>query len=634
MTKHLSLARRLLSATILISTFLVFSRIPLHAQGTDSIRIYHLDPVQVSAARGALAAGEFPVEKDGLASVLENAGVIVIRKGGFLAQDVYSGGFKRADIPIVIDGERYHTACPMRMDAPISRINPLEVGGITLGGGSELLQSGLGGIVAVSRSRPAPGFHLAAAASQTLGRSLGSDVALMADYARHRLSLRNAMGEPFRAGGGDDYVTLYGYRENSRYRLHEAAFSGGAGEWEYTASYMYSADILFPYLLMDERNSGVYNASASWRGHKLYVNITDHMMNNDLRVSPMHMQTDVRNTTVGYISEYAEVYYRHWNADNVLVNPSMTLRNNMLPDVSLLAAGAGEDWSFGAFVLDTRLGAAWYRAGNDGALALPRELHGSAESRRLFATGALQLTHRLPVGADLVIGNAIGLISEAPEAEALYVNVVRFPGKPFWSGNPNLDQPLRLRWHGSLAWRDLQVEGDLSHVTNYVAPAGRQVGTQKYQTFENAEALLAHVSLQWHGDLVRGRLDWTWGENRTRNTPLIEIAPLALRLQLRTPAWRGHRLWIAHTWEDAQRRIDPVLLETPSGAWHRLDLGLGGDLSFLGEGWAALGYALEIENLLDHRYNRHLSYTRDPFSSGFRVLEPGRTVRVQLRYRD
>lgn len=633
MTKHLSLARRFFLATLLSTTLFLLPRIPLSAQDGDSIRIYHLDPVQVEAARTAVAVGEFPIEKDGLAAVLENAGVMVIRKGGFLAQDVYSGGFKRADIPIVIDGERYHTACPMRMDAPISRINPLEISGITLGGGGGLLQSGLGGIVSVSRSRPERDFHLATAISQTLGRSLGNDIAVMVDLGRQRLSLRNAMGEPFRSGEGEDYESLYGYRENTSYRLHEGAFTGGVGDWEYGVSYMYSADILFPYLLMDERNSGVYNASASWRGHKLYVNITDHMMNNDLRQSPMHMQTDVRNTTVGYISDYAEVYYRHWNADNVLVNPAMTLRNNMLPDVHLLAAAAGQDWSFGAFVLDARLGAAWYRAGNDDALALPRELHGSAESRRLFATGAVQLTHRLPVGSELVWGNSLGLISEAPEAEALYVNVRRFPGKPYWSGNPNLDQPLRLRWHSSLAWRDLQFEGDLSHVGNYVAPAGRQVGTQKYQTFENAEALLAHVSLQWHGDLVRGRFDWTWGENRTRNTPLVEIAPLAFRLQLRTPAWRGHRLWIAHTWEDAQRRIDPVLLETPSGAWHRLDLGLSGDLTFLGEGWSALGYALEIENLLDHRYNRHLSYTRDPFSSGFRVLEPGRTVRMQLRFR-
>jgi iron complex outermembrane recepter protein len=626
MTKHLSLSRRLLLATLLFATLVLPPRIPLFAQEADSIRIYHLDPVQVDAPRAAFAMGEFPVEKDGLASVLENAGMVVIRKGGFLAQDVYAGGFKRGDIPIVIDGERYHTACPMRMDAPISRINPLEISGITLGGGAGLLQSGLGGIVSVSRSRPERDFHLATAMSQTLGRSLGNDLAVMADYGRQRLSLRNALGEPFRSGEGEDYVSLYGYRENSAYRLHEAAFSGGAGEWEYTASFMYSADILFPYLLMDERNSAVYNASASWRGHKLYVNITDHMMNNDLRLSPMHMQTDVRNSTVGYVSDNAEVYYRHWNADNVLVNPSTTLRNNMLPDVSLLAVSGIHEWMFGSMTLSARLGAAWYHAGNEDALALPRELHGSAESRRLFATGALQLTHRLPVGSELVWGNSLGLISEAPEAEALYVNVRRFPGKPYWSGNPTLDQPLRLRLHTSLIWRDLQFEGDLSHVTNYGAPAGRQIDTQKYQTFENADAMLAHVSLQLHGDLLRGRLDWTWGENRSRRTPLVEIAPLAFRIQLRTPAWRGHRVWIAHTWEDVQRRVDPTLLESASGAWHRLDLGFGGE-------WSGLGYSFEVENLLDHRYSRHLSYTRDPFSSGFHVLEPGTTFRVQVRYR-
>ena len=626
MTKHLLPALRpFLPLTILPILFLACLSTSF-AQAVDSVRIYYMDPVQVNAPRGALAMGEFPVEKDGLGSVLEDAGVIIIRKGGFLAQDVYSGGFKRADIPILVDGERYHTACPMRMDAPISRINPLEIASITLGGSTGLLQSGLGGVVAVSRSRPAEDFHLAAALSQTLGRTTGNDLAVMADYGRQRLSLRNALGEPFRSGEGEDYVSLYGYRENSSYRLHEASFAGGAGEWEYTASFMYSADILFPYLLMDERNSAVSNASVSWRGQKLYVNVTDHMMNNDLRVSMMHMQTDVRNMTFGYVSDFAEAYYRHWNADNVLVSPATEVTNNMLPDIHLLAAAGYREWKFDAVTLSARLGLAWYRMGNEAALSLPRELHGSADDARLFATGALQLTHRLPAGSELVWGNAVGLISEAPEAEALYVNVRRLPGKPFWSGNPNLDQPLRAHWRSSLVWRTVTAESDLSYVSNYVAPTGRQVGPQKYQTVENSEALLAHVSLQLHGDLVRGRIDWTWGENRTKGTPLVEIAPLAFRLQLRTPAWHGHRLWLSHSWEDAQKRIDAVLLETPSSAWHRLDVGVSGE-------WSALGWSFEVENLLDNRYSRHLSYTRDPFSSGFRVLEPGRTFRLQLRYR-
>jgi iron complex outermembrane receptor protein len=37
-------------------------------------------------------------------------------------------------------------------------------------------------------------------------------------------------------------------------------------------------------------------------------------------------------------------------------------------------------------------------------------------------------------------------------------------------------------------------------------------------------------------------------------------------------------------------------------------------------------------HLLDHAYYEHLSYYRDPFSSGVKVPEPGRNFFVQVKY--
>ncbi len=38
--------------------------------------------------------------------------------------------------------------------------------------------------------------------------------------------------------------------------------------------------------------------------------------------------------------------------------------------------------------------------------------------------------------------------------------------------------------------------------------------------------------------------------------------------------------------------------------------------------------ALEVNNLTNELYYQHLSYLRNPYSSGMRVYEPGRTIRL------
>jgi iron complex outermembrane receptor protein len=70
-------------------------------------------------------------------------------------------------------------------------------------------------------------------------------------------------------------------------------------------------------------------------------------------------------------------------------------------------------------------------------------------------------------------------------------------------------------------------------------------------------------------------------------------------------------------------RIDPSLNETTTPAWNTIDLGAVYSAStFL--------ISLELENLTNTLYYKHLSYLRDPFASGYRVIEPGTTVRLNF----
>ena len=75
----------------------------------------------------------------------------------------------------------------------------------------------------------------------------------------------------------------------------------------------------------------------------------------------------------------------------------------------------------------------------------------------------------------------------------------------------------------------------------------------------------------------------------------------------------------------AQHRIDAGLGEERTPAWGRLDLGVRFD-------FGAAIVLVDVENLTDTSYHRHLAYLRDPFASGVSVYEPGRHLRVSVRY--
>jgi iron complex outermembrane receptor protein len=67
--------------------------------------------------------------------------------------------------------------------------------------------------------------------------------------------------------------------------------------------------------------------------------------------------------------------------------------------------------------------------------------------------------------------------------------------------------------------------------------------------------------------------------------------------------------------------VDPNLNEEPTPSWQRVDVGF----RYAGRHGQLV---LEVENATNELYTQHLSYLRNPFASGQRVWEPGRTVRV------
>ena len=598
------------------------------ASERDSVRVYYHDGITVHAKKHSISRKEFPADKGTLGGVLEKNGFSVIRKGVFLAQDLYADGMKKSDIPVVVDDERYQCACPNRMDAPVSRISPLDIESVELDKSASNLQAGLGGAVLVRRSEPQDSLRWRGSVTRYMGSFDGTDAAFQVEKSSHRVSVRYVEGEPYENGDGKSFKDLYNYRENAPYRFGETSLLGKSGQWKYSASFMYSEDISFPYLLMDERNSLVYNASLAYNdAYKFSVNYTDHTMDNGLRssYSTMQMRTDATNLTLGVKSDFFEAYYRRWNADNSIRNKMTSIQNNMIPDVNLAAFSVQKKADFNGISVAGKAGLSYYHIGNEAVLPYLRTLHPGADNDLLFPTFGLSFSHSLPVSKSLSLGTMLDVASEAPEAENLFINVRKMKNTVWTSGNPELDQPLRATLRTSLSsdWAKLELFG--SYIYHYVTIESATVGTQRYLTYSNINALLAGASLELKYRWLDVNASYTYGNNETDDRPLIEILPLRITTTLTTPEFSGFRLYVRHKYEHSQNRVDSVLMETATGSWNTVDAGIMAR-------YKGLSCSLDVENIGDASYYRHLSYLRDPFASGYRVYEPGISASLNIRY--
>lgn len=607
--------------------FIMFTSKCLIAQDEDSVKIYTLKQITIFGNKYSIDKNEFPVEKDNLSSVLSLGGFSIIRKGVFLAQDVYADGLKRGDYTIVVDGERYHNACPMRMDAPLSRINPIEIKSVEFIKSSANLQSGLGGTIAINKRLPRDDFDFEASVTQSLGKSNETDISLLTEKLNHRISLRYNQGIPYKTGNDKSFKDLYGYKTNSKYQFSEASVYGMVSDWKYSGSIMYSKDISFPYLQMDERKSVVYNASLAFNEYKLYFNYTDHLMNNDLRVSSMFMETKARNLTLGMVSKYFELYYRHWDADNNMrmANGTMPINNNILPKINLFSGNLFYQVKEDNFNLTGKVGLAYYNIGNKDILNFYNSIYKNARGDRIFTLLGFSVSHNSHFSGKFAFNNQLDLALEVPEAEVLFVTVKRMMGKPYWSGNPKLDQPFRTTLRSSLSASHFSLDLYGSFISNYVYLASALVGMQKYQTFGNVDALIAGTTFRVSYDFIESEVTYTYGENRNTKKPLIEILPLHISTKLTAPEFFNIRFFIKHTYENAQKRVDKSFWEIPTAAWNTIDFGLLWKSS-------PIVVNVDVQNILNFEYSQNLAYVRDPFSSGMRIIEPGVSVRVNVRY--
>ena len=620
----LNLNWRLLGLCIV---FLTGSFSLLLGQTEDSIKVYELPSIEITAKKMSFTDKNLDPSKERLGGIFESNGFSLIRKGVFFAQDIYADGLKRADINVVVDGERYHTACPNRMDSPLTRVNPIELASVDLIKTNGDLMSGLGGAVKFHRKVPLENPSFETGISGNTGAQQSMDAAFKFDGYSHMATLRYSTGSPYTDADGRTFKELYGYIDDYNYLLVEGSFRGKQKNFGYGGSFTYTEDVSFPYLLMDERLNKVYSAFFSYKKNKVYFNYTDHLMDNAMRASQMTMTTSATNLTVGAVGDFYELFYRSWDSDNEFyqrASGNMIIENHLMPNTKTLSAAIQDEMTFGLFKLSGKVGVVNQSMNDENSEDFFNQNYDDAKYNRWFPTFGVSLNYSNSINNTVGYGFMLEGAGETPSLEELYISVVKPMKKPNWSGNPTLDQPFRAGLRSMVAYQYLSLEVYFSQVWNYVNLT-KIPGDKPVQTYDNVNARFIGTNFSFNSEFADLTFSYTFAQNLTNDSPLSEIRPFETTLKLRSPKFWNMSLFANMNYEAEQTRVDPALNESTTPAWYRADIGIRYELQ-------NLKIKLELENVTNQLYYKHLSYLRNPFSSGADVFEPGRNVYLSFTY--
>lgn len=472
-----------------------------------------------------------------------------------------------------------------------------------------------------------------------------------------------------RSGGG---FVKAGFRPRDGHRL----------EVSYTQLLL--RDAFYPYLLMDAAVDDTYRAAATYRVDRLwglrdgearlFVNLVRHDMDDSRRCSstltPVScdgalergwgMRTRAASQLFGArlqatagggeSSAWGDTLLgldlddRRWDATTTrsMLNSGVPsyVDQASLPNVGALRAGLFAE-NRRALAPGLRLTAGIRLDGSTAAANKDR----TSLYRVYFPQGALPLRQiDLLWGANarleyqviprLTLSLGFGHAERAPDPQERYFALAAMGAKPGTVGQPtlkpsgNTEADLGARFvHSSL-----RISGSLfaSRLGGLVVPVSLsgQDGSAA-RSYANVEALMlggevsARLALAF-GFSLRAGLTSTRGARLGTRTPLPEIPPLHAQVALRFE-WSWFFAEASEYYAARQDRVDTALHEEPTSAWYVTHLELGAK-------WRDLRFTAEARNLFGRQYVEHLSYLRDPFASGVRVPEPGRSLMATVQY--
>jgi iron complex outermembrane receptor protein len=614
-------------------------------------------------------------------------GVYKIRKAG-IANDVVVRGFQQNNVNVLIDGARIYGACPGHMDPAVQHTDFAEVERVeVVKGPFDIQNSGsLGATVNVVTKTPPLGFKLTPSFSTgsfgyfnpSVTGSLGSNAFRMLAGYSYRAS------DPYKDGSGKSFLTYANYKASA---LARRSFDINTGwfETEFSPSErqkvslaytrQQSGPVLYPYEIMDSGYDNADRASLKYEIRDLsstiravrlqtYYTQVVHFMSDAYRNSAMMgswmMAANAHSRAIGGRIEVdagpdlmlgVESYYRNWNMVGYMKTGMTIAASPSLPDVGTNAVGAFADYRH-SFTDRLRL-TGGVRFDHDsmatGVVGLNTDAWYKFQNTRRtsttdnYASGNVRLSYTLQRGMELFA--AAGTAGRVPDAEERYLN--RASMMAVNVGNPNLpivrnaEGTAGVVFHRGSSY--IKPTVFYSKISDYILvnnqPLLNTMGAMKSPTsarsYTNVDARIYGGEVSY-AIALPASLSLTGGGSYSKGTSARK--PLAGVLDTNLPempplrAWAAlrytHRIaWVelGGTAVSRQDRVDIDLKETPTPGYGLMNVKLGVTYRRL---FASLG----VDNLLNRYYYEHLSYYRDPFASGVKVPEPGRSLFMQVRY--
>lgn len=611
-------------------------------------------------------------------------GVWKIRKGG-IANDVVLRGFQQGNLNVLVDGQRIFGACPNHMDPAAYHIDfaEIETVQVTKGPFDIRDQGSLGGTVNIVSKKPAAGFHL----TPNLGvssygfysPSLVSSVSKGRFYGLAGYSYRRS--DPFTDGSGRVVTGYANYtaagRDNAAFDVHTGWARFGAElsrtqSFELSFTHQSGGLTLYPVLQMDSPYDNADRLNANWSKRELtglvklvraqaYYSRVKHWMTDELRSGGVgtpfgysmatfagsralggRVEAELPNMIVGL-----EAYNRGWSAVTSLRSGAGYAAQPSLPDVRMIVGGIYAQYlrSFGRFSM--AFGGRWDAASSEVRKeALDTSLYWAYHSTRSTSatdvnpSGTVRLTYALPHGIELFAG--AGSSVRLPDPAERYYGLKRMGSD--WVGNPTLpptrnneaDLGINLRNR----YFSLRPTLFYSRLSNFVALI-RQTKVNPVmglmnsfaRSYEGVEAQIYGGEVSYsvgfgRSLLLAGGVSYTRGIQYSKPEVglaggyIAEMPPLKSRASLRYGRSQFF-LEVNGLASARQDRVDTRLREQPTAGYALL--GVKGGIHH--KQW---NISAGVDNLANRLYYEHLSFQRDPFRTGVRIPEPGRTYYLNV----
>ncbi|NPA32740.1 MAG: TonB-dependent receptor [Aquificae bacterium] len=446
-------------------------------------------------------------------------------------------------------------------------------------------------------------------------------------------------------------------------------------------------DVLYPYLMMDAIYDETDRANLELLGKnfkvQLYGSSVRHWMTNQKRrkgdKGPLGwtMGTYAKAKVYGLKGEYrfgnfsvgVDTFYRNWDATTTMYSKtSMTaqksyLTQHLIPDVDVVNFGVFGEYR--ARITNKLRIVAGIRLDYTKTEANPSQYtwnitpqqlwlryHNNADTSQtdVYPSGNVQLFYELAEGIELFAG--LGSAVRVPDPQERYTALDRVHNMELrmgdWVGNPGLDPERNTELDLGLSIRretySASVRTFFSYVSNYIYPykielkdAQSSFNPNQFATsYTNIDAYLYGFELKgtyaitdtlfFDGNVAytRGRKKDTYPEKNINDKDLAEIPPLTAKLALRydTGAYFGE---IETLLAATQDNTDSDLNEQKTSGWGIVNLKAGAN-------YRGFRLIAGVNNLFDKLYYSHLSYLRNPFGTGVKVPEPGRTLYLSLSY--